>query len=78
MQSIEQFQCGKYLVAYVLNTFENRADPDQADLQELPEQGLLRLLLKYMYDISDSTQLDLIKNFVILCTNMKVYLYNYS
>ena len=78
MQSIEQFQCGKYLVAYVLNTFANRADPDQAALIELPEQGLLCLLLKYMYDISDSSQLDLINNFFVQCTKMKVYLYNYS
>ena len=51
----------------LLNVLANRADPDQ---------GLLCLLLKY--DISDPTQLDLINKFCVLCTNMKVYLYNYS
>ena len=34
------------------------------------------LLLKY--DIADPTQLDLTNDFFALCTNMKVYLYNYS
>ena len=30
------------------------------------------------YDKSDPTQVDLTSNFFVLCTNMKVYLYNYS
>ena len=42
----------------------------------LPDQGLLCLLLKY--DISDPTELNLTNNFFVLCTDMKVYLYNYS
>ena len=45
-------------------------------LLELPDQGLLCLLLKY--DISDPTQVVLTSNFFVLCTNMNVYLYNYS
>ena len=63
-----------YLIETPFNTFANRTDPDQAAL--LPDQGLLCLLLKY--DISDPTQLDLTNNFFVLCTNMKVYIYNYS
>ena len=30
------------------------------------------------YDISDPTLVNLIINFFVLCTNIKVYLYNYS
>ena len=30
------------------------------------------------YDISDPTQLNLTNNFFVICTNMNVYLYNYS
>ena len=44
--------------------------------EELPNQGLLCLLRKY--DISDPTLVDLTSNFFVLCTNMKIYLYDYS
>ena len=30
------------------------------------------------YDISDPTLVDLTSNFFVLCTTMKIYLYNYS
>ena len=39
-------------------------------LQELHDQGLPCLLLKY--DVSDPTLVELINNFFALCTNMKV------
>ena len=32
------------LIETPFNTFTNRADPDQAALQELPDQGLLCLI----------------------------------
>ena len=42
--------CKMYLILYLIetpfNTFANRAGPDQAALQELPDQGLLRLLME--------------------------------
>ena len=46
-------------------------------LEELPDQGLLCLLME-KYDISDPTLVDLTINFFVLCANMKTYLYNYS
>ena len=59
------------------NAFANRADPDQAalvslqelpvSLQELPDQGLLCLLMEIC--ISDPTQLDLTNNFFVLQKN---------
>ena len=33
-----------YLIELPFNAFANRADPDQAALKELPDQGLLCLL----------------------------------
>ena len=35
-------------------------------------------LFAYRNMMSDPTLVDLTSNFVVLCTNMKVYLYNYS
>ena len=55
------------------NSFVNRADPEKAAL----DKGLLCLLIR-KYDISDPFQVDLTSNFFVLCTNRKVYLYNYS
>ena len=55
----------------------NRADSDQATLvRALPDQSYSVCLWKY--DIPDPTQVDLTSNFFVLCTNVKVYLYNYS
>ena len=34
-----------------INPFANRADPDQAALQELPDQGLLCLLMELWLDM---------------------------
>ena len=45
-------------------------------LQDLPDQGLLCLLLKY--DVSDPTLVELTNNFFAPCTNMEVNLYNNS
>ena len=42
---------------------------------ELPDQGLLCLLMDLIR--YDPTLVDLTSNFFVLCTNMKVYLYNY-
>ena len=36
-----------YLIETPFNTVANRADPDQAALLELPDQGLLCLLTEY-------------------------------
>ena len=49
-----------------LDAFANRADPDQA-----------ALVCLWKYDIFALTLVDLISNVFVLCTNMKVYLYNY-
>ena len=56
-----------YLIETPLNTLANSADPDQAALT--PDQDLW----KY-----NPTQVDLTSNFCVLCTNVKVYLCNYS
>ena len=45
-----------YLIETLFNSFVNRADPDQAALVDLADQGLLCL---YKYDISDPTVVDL-------------------
>ena len=63
-----------YLIERPFNAFANRADPDQLELQD---EGQL-CLIKWKYDISDPTLADLTSNFFVLCTNMKVYLYNYQ
>ena len=58
---------GLYLIKMpFFNTFANKADPDQAALIELPDQGLLCLLIEIR------------SIFFVLCTHEKVYLYNYS
>ena len=64
-----------YLIETPLNAFADRADPGQAVLQELPDQGLLCI---WKYNISDPTLVDLTSNFFVLCTITNVYLYNYS
>ena len=46
------------------NTFAKRVDPGLFD------QVLLWLLMEIIYD---PTQVDLTSNFIVLCTNVKVY-----
>ena len=60
-------------------TFANRADPDQAALIRAACSG--STLFAYINGnmiISDPTLVDLTSNFFVLCTNVEVYLYNYS
>ena len=59
-----------------LDAFANRADPDQAALIRAPDHDFSVCLCKY--DIDGLTLVDLIDNVFVLCTNMKVYLYDYS
>ena len=62
-----------YLIDTPYNAFANKADLDQAALLRVNSVCL------WKYDISDPTLMDLTSNcFVLLCINMKVYLYNYS
>ena len=73
-------EVGKSLILYLIempfNAFANKADPDRAALVKLPDQALICFLLKY--DTSDPTLLNLTDNLFVLCSKMKVYLYNYS
>ena len=50
------------------NTFSIRADTDQQLLSELPDQGLLCLIIKKGYNIVDMTS-----NLLGKCTNVKFY-----
>ena len=61
-----------YLIEAFFDTLANRAVPDQA--------ALVRVYFVCLWkcDKSDPTLVDLTGNFLVLCTNMKVYLYNYS
>ena len=63
-----------YLIETPFYTFANRADQDQAALvrsgSSLFDYGNM---IRY-----DPTLVDLTCNFFVLCTNMKVSLYNYS
>ena len=54
--------CPLSLVVTPFNAFANEADPDQA---------VLALYGNMIYQ-SDPTQVDLISNFFVLCTNMQV------
>ena len=67
-----------YLIETPFNTFANRVDPDQAALKELPDQGLPCLIAYGNMIRNDPTLVDLTSNFFVLCTNAKVYLYNYT
>ena len=61
-----------YLMETSFNTFANRTDPDQTAL-------CASTLCAYGNMIrSDPTLVDLTSNFFVLCTNVKVYFYNYS
>ena len=57
-----------------LNAFANRAEPDQAALVRAAWSGSTL----FAYGTSDPIQMDLVSNFFVLCTKMKVYLYNCS
>ena len=46
LNNIVQRQRTLYLIETPFNTFANRVDPDQAALKELPDQGLLCLLME--------------------------------
>ena len=61
-----------YLIETPFNPFANRADPDQAALTG-SSLFVYGNIVRY-----DRTLVDLTSNFFALCTNMKVYLYNYS
>ena len=56
------------------NTFSIRADTDQQLLTELPDQGLLCLIIKKGYNIVDMTS-----NVLGQCTNVKFcYCHNFG
>ena len=59
-------------------TLTNRLDPDQADHQSLPDQGLLCFNMEVQIIIYDSTLLNLTSKYFVPCTHVKVYLHNYS
>ena len=59
------------------NTFANRAEPDQIALVRAAWSGSTLYAYGDMIRY-DPTLVDLTSNFFVLCTNMKVYLYNYS
>ena len=61
---------------HLLKLFQTEQIQIRQLLLELPDQRLLCLLMKIW--LPDPTLVDLISNFFVLCTNMKVYLYNYS
>ena len=59
------------------DTFANRTDSDQAALVRAArsESSLFAYGIVIGYN---PTVVNLTSNFFVLCTNMKVYLYNYS
>ena len=65
------------LIKSPFNTFANRANPYQAALTRAAYSGSTLFaygkIMRY-----DPTLVDLTSNFFALCTNMKVYSYNYS
>ena len=63
-----------YLIETPFNSFGNRAYPDQAalvrdDLRYFTYGNMIRFI---------PTLMDLTSIFIVLCTNVKVYLYNNS
>ena len=66
-----------YLMEPPLDTFANKADPNQAALVRAARSE--STLFAYGNTIRyDPTLVDLTIYFFVLYTNMKVYLYNYS
>ena len=66
-----------YLIEMPFNTFANRADPDQAAFVRTALSGFTLFAYGNMIRC-DPTLVDLTSNFFVLCTKVKVYLYNYS
>ena len=74
-----------YMIIYVyntlphiethFNTFANRADPDQTSLVKAAWSGSSQFAYEHMIRC-DHTLVGLTSNFFVLCTNVKVYLYN--
>ena len=60
-----------YLIETPVNSFVNKAETEQACL-------IGSTLFAYGNIRYDPTLVDLTSNFFVLCTNMKVCLYNYS
>ena len=58
------------------NAFANRADPDQTALVRDAWSGSTLLYYGNMIRY-DPTLVDLTNTFFVLCTNVKVYLYNF-
>ena len=67
-----------YLIETPFNTFANKADPDQAALVRAAWSGSTLVCLWKNIIRYDPTLVDLTSHFFVLCTNVKVYLYNYS
>ena len=65
-----------YLIEKPFDTFASRADPDQAALISAAWSG--STLFAYGNIRYDPTLVDLTSNFFVLCTNVKVNIYNYS
>ena len=58
------------------STFANRVDQDQAALLRAVSSGSTLFAYGNMI-IFDPTLVDLTRNFFVLCTNVKFYLYNH-
>ena len=59
------------------DTFANRADPDQAALIRAAQSGSTLFAYGNMIRYNPTLE-DLTSNFFVICTNLKVYLDNYS
>ena len=70
------FSITLYLIKTHFNTFASRAEPDQAALVRAAWSGTTLLAYGNMIRY-DHILVDLTCNFLVLCTNVKVYLYNY-
>ena len=66
-----------HFISYTLNAFANRINPHQKALISVVRSGSTLFTYVNMI-ISDPTLMDLTSNFFVLCTNLKVYLCNYS
>ena len=64
-----------YLIEAPFNTFVNAAAPDSVALVRAARSGSTLFALGNMIRY-DPTLVDFTSNFFILCTNVKVYLYN--
>ena len=60
------------------DTFVNRADPDQAALVRAAWSGSTLFAYGNMIRYENPTLVNLTGNSFVLCTKVKVYLYNYS